>query len=196
MTAKGVDADSWNSVDDLQDAVSYAKKLQNVDTDKLLERAHRRVVRKFGRTIDERLYQDKEDQRVWYLRFSRVVHLEEVRRNDKLVDSSDYTFTNDEAKIEFTESYADDKLGDYTKWRVTVEYTPWNFVDLELYYAIKEFLARTVVQLNDDEEENNLEQWERLIESTEKEINSYMPPQDRAKGKKFGSNRRRRTTWP
>lgn len=159
-----------NDPEHLTDALdSYGQSFTPKEVERELKKAGRRTKRKFGRNIEDRLWKKQEKQTEFELTFPGVEVFERLVLDDEVVDEGKYNVQNGIVKV--TDSKLKEELKSRRNYVLRAVYTPTDYKDFELDYAIHQVLKRRVSNTNDDVANQKVGPSRRDLEKMEKEIN-------------------------
>lgn len=198
---------AWNEPDDLRNRLKLLNSSIDKDTMKdVLETAHRETTTRVGTHIREKLEPTRRDQQDFHLAFSAIktgigasgiLTLEVNDEDDGYTSASNFDVTSpnrEGVKISFTDSFFDDEL-DGKMYRMSVEYVPTVFEDLELALAMDEVLRLTVVQTQGDDAQQMQDTWAERVDRLTKEINRKAANLYDDEAGELTAQRQRRSDW-
>lgn len=160
-----------NDTDDLRDELQNVGENFDINfLNKRLDEANRKLAGGVGRTFQDNILVEDNDQEDFNLAWDELESFDRVRDDDSEVDSSNYTEDLSAGTVSFTTSYAEDNIAENEV--IEFYYTPKIFKDLELMYAVQRTLRISNIVTGDGEEPARVERLKEDINELENLINT------------------------
>jgi len=172
---------SFNNPQTLQSKLGYTDdSYGESDLQEVIEKAHRRLETLVGRKQTDVIRFHERDKDGDYilekdLQMRPILEFSHVTTGNTRVDPSVYEVDEETGTITFTQEFADDYVGaqglGVRRTEAEAVYVPKHYKDLEYWLAVKEMLAGSIVQIDEDQTNTTVEQAQKEVHKLQKMIN-------------------------
>jgi len=120
----------------------------DLDFDRKLTFANERRVSHVGKKFIETKTIEFKDETTVSLEFAALISFDKAVDEEGVIDSSNYTVNEEDATVDFTQSFVDDNF--FEGYELEFYHTPQIFKQLEIFIAMRNILETEYVQTPDE----------------------------------------------
>lgn len=163
--------DYLNDTNDLEKELrASGAEYDDLDYNRKLTAANDRLISMVGRQYIEKKRIQYEDETTINLDFNSLESFDKVVLNGEIVDESNYTANNDDATVDFDQSYVDDNFDEGTELKFY--HVPSIFKTIELYIAVRNVLETETIVTGDEVTNTQTDRLNQRIQAMVKRVNS------------------------